>query len=323
LDIFKIAEYKSQFSNKIGPFLNLKGSNLSLKDHLILTGLKVSCIIGIFEWERKQKQDVIIDLKFPCDSRRASRHDFVNETVDYKKIAKFTISFVEKSNFKLIETLAERLATLLIKNFNLPEIDLTISKPGAIRGSQNVGVQIQRFSPNVNLVNKIFLSLGSNINPQQNLEKALVEIQKTYSLIGLSHVYETSPVGFSKQSSFWNLAIAMETDEEPIVIQKWIKILEKKAGRQRSFKKFGPRTLDIDLLLWGDLIEKNRNFSLPHADIEKKAFVLFPLLEISPNMIHPILKKPMIELAAAFKDSTQKIRQLSPNLFEGFPPQKL
>lgn len=296
---------------------------MNSNDHIFLTGLKVPCIIGIFEWERKRKQDVVIDLKFPCDIRRASQRDFINDTVDYKKIAKFAIAFVEKSRFKLIETLTEQLARLLLENFSLSEIDVAISKPGAIRGSQNVGIRIHRISDKMGLRNNIFFGLGSNINPQKNLENALHEIQKKYTIVGLSHIYETSPVGGVKQPSFWNLVVAVEGGEQLKTIQPWIRNLEKKAGRQRSSIAFGPRTLDVDLLLWGNHIEKSKYFSLPHPDIPTKAFVLFPLSEICPNLIHPSFKKPIIELAAQFRDQTQKIHQLSPNVLSDFRPRKL
>jgi dihydroneopterin aldolase/2-amino-4-hydroxy-6-hydroxymethyldihydropteridine diphosphokinase len=290
------------------------------KDHIVLTGLKISCIIGIFEWERKQKQDVIIDLKFPCDARKASLKDAITEAVDYKKIAKAVIAFVENSQYQLVETLAERLAQLLIEKFDLVEIDLSVSKPAAIRGSQNVGIQIHRAANSTQTGLFTFLSLGSNIHPHQNLQFALGELAKKYSLIGISHVYETSPVGYAKQSSFWNMVVAADTDEKPGSIRKWAAALEKKTGRIKQGRTFGPRTLDVDLILWKNLIEKSRKHILPHPDIETKAFVLFPLLEINPNLAHPESQKTMIEIAASFKDHSQKIKQLSSDIFRNFQP---
>lgn len=293
------------------------------KDYIVLTGLKISCIIGIFEWERKRKQDVVIDLRIPCDIRRAAQRDYIADTVDYKKIAKTVIAYVEKSKFQLVETLAERLSSFLFQHFHLPEIELTVSKPGAIRGSQNVGIHLHRIRPSLELLERVFLGLGSNINPRQNLGMALSAIDKKYRLRGLSHAYETSPVGYARQAPFWNMVVAVESEGDPETIRKWIEKLEKKAGRRRSSNAFGPRSLDIDLLLSGNRVEKKRDFSIPHPDIESKAFVLFPLLEICPNLVHPALGKPMVELAAQFKDLSQKIRQLPPATFAPFAPQTL
>jgi 2-amino-4-hydroxy-6-hydroxymethyldihydropteridine diphosphokinase len=137
----------------------------------------------------------------------------------------------------------------------------------------------------------------------------------------LSHAYETSPVGDIKQAVFWNMAAAVETHEKPERVRLWLATLEKRAGRKRNKKKFGPRTLDVDLVAWKNLVQKSKTFSLPHPDIASKAFVLFPLLEISPTWTDPETRKPIIELAASFKDKTQKIRQLPLETFVAFPPQ--
>lgn len=296
---------------------------MSDKDSIVLTGLKISCIIGIFEWERRQKQDVLIDLKFPCDIRRASRRDHIRDTVDYKKIAKATIAFVEKSRFQLVETLAEKLAAYLLEGFGLDEVFLTLSKPGAIRGSKNVGIEIHRSRVDPKEKGLVFLSLGSNVEPQKNLELALREIQERYALAGLSHVYETSPVGYVRQPSFWNLVAAIETEDRPEPLRKWIDSLEKRHGRTRSPNANGPRTLDVDLILWKDLVQKYRRFSLPHPDIETKAFVFFPLLEVQPNLIHPQKRKALVEMAASFEVGAQKIKQLTGGTFPEFPPKSL
>jgi len=296
---------------------------LRTPDYIVLTGLKISCIIGIFDWERKKKQAVLIDLKIPCDVYKASQKDNIADAVDYKKIAKTVIAFVEKSNFQLVETLAEKLAKLLLKTFQLAEIELSVSKPAAIRGSQNVGVKIHRVQPAADSDELIYLSLGSNVNPGQNLKLALKEIFKKYPFQGLSHVYETSPVGDSKQTAFWNMAAAVSTHEKPEKIRLWLTTLEKKAGRKKNAINFGPRTLDVDLIAWKDLVQKSKTFQLPHSDIAVKAFVLFPLLEINPTWVHPETKKPIIELAASFKDKTQKIRQLRAETFSAFPPKPI
>jgi dihydroneopterin aldolase / 2-amino-4-hydroxy-6-hydroxymethyldihydropteridine diphosphokinase len=293
------------------------------KDYIVLTGLKVRCIIGIFDWERKEKQNVLINLKFPCDIRKVSRQDDIADTFNYKRIAKSIISFVEKSQYQLIETLAEKLADSLIKNFRLPEIYLSVSKPGAVRGSQNVGVEIYREWPGAKTPKLMYLSLGSNIHPKENLHLALSEISERYSIIGQSHIYETSPVGYPRQKPFWNLVVVVEARESPKKIRKWVEVFEKKAGRIPIRNPLGPRPIDIDLILWGNQVKKYKKFTLPHTDIETKAFVLFPLLEINPNFVHPFLKKPIIELAAKFKDSSQKIRQLLSTTFPDFQPKKI
>jgi len=273
-------------------------------DRIVLKGLKVSCIIGIFPWERKKKQDVLLDLSFPTDIRKAARKDRIEDATDYKKIAKTTIAFVEHSDYQLVETLAEDLAEHLLKRFGLPGISLRVSKPGAIRGSQNVGVEITRSNPAADQ-GLVYFSLGSNIAPQTHLGKAIQALDEKYGLKALSHAYETSPVGGGKdQPYFWNMVAAVDTDETVGQLRKWTASLEKKEGRVRTRDRFGSRTLDVDLVL------SEKGITLPHPDIATKAFVLFPLLEVAPRLVLPGSGKPLMELAQQFSDKRQTIRQL-------------
>ena len=115
-----------------------------MKDQITLEGLQTKCRIGIFDWERKILQKILIDLNFPADARKAARRDRIQDTTDYKSISKHTLSFVSRSQFHLIETLADRLAHSILKKFRLKEIKLRVSKPGAVRGSKNVCVEITR-----------------------------------------------------------------------------------------------------------------------------------------------------------------------------------
>jgi dihydroneopterin aldolase len=113
-------------------------------DIIFLRGLEVECIIGFIDWERRVKQTVVIDLELPVDCRAASIRDEVEDTLDYKKVAKRVIAFIEASEFKLVETLANRLAMTLLEEFGIEWVRLSINKPGAIRGSRDVGVSIER-----------------------------------------------------------------------------------------------------------------------------------------------------------------------------------
>ncbi|HXV27499.1 MAG TPA: dihydroneopterin aldolase [bacterium] len=115
-----------------------------MQDKIFLQALQTKCLIGIFDWERKVKQKIVIDLEFPADIRRAAKKDRIEDTADYKRIAKTTLQFVSESRFHLIETLAEKLAQMLLKEFGLSEIKVRVSKPGAVRYSKNVGVEIIR-----------------------------------------------------------------------------------------------------------------------------------------------------------------------------------
>jgi dihydroneopterin aldolase len=117
---------------------------MTTEDRIYLRGLKSQCIIGFIEWERQVPQTLVLDLEFPCNCARAAVSDSVSDTVDYKQVAKRVLAFVGESKFLLIETLAHRLALLLLKEFSLEWIKIDLSKPGAIRHSRDVGVTVTR-----------------------------------------------------------------------------------------------------------------------------------------------------------------------------------
>ena len=115
-----------------------------MQDTIFIKELKIPCLIGIFEWERKKKQTVSVDIEFPAPILKPARTDNIRDAADYKKIAKRVIDYVSKSKFFLIEALIENLAQLLLKEFNLKEVTLQVEKPGAIRGAKTVGIRITR-----------------------------------------------------------------------------------------------------------------------------------------------------------------------------------
>ena len=113
-------------------------------DRIFLHGLTVECVIGFIDWERRVKQTVVLDIELPVDCRRASLTDEVADTLDYKKVAKRVLAFVAASEFKLVETLAHRVALLILEEFAVEWVRVALNKPGAIRDSRDVGVVIER-----------------------------------------------------------------------------------------------------------------------------------------------------------------------------------
>ena len=117
-----------------------------LVDKIFLNGLEVETVIGIWDWERRVRQLVRIDMELATDVRVAAASDAIEDALDYKEIAKRVIAFVAESRFHLVETLAERIARIIVVEFGVAWLRLSISKPGAIEGSRDVGVLIERSS---------------------------------------------------------------------------------------------------------------------------------------------------------------------------------
>ncbi|MGI9303976.1 MAG: dihydroneopterin aldolase [Gammaproteobacteria bacterium] len=113
-------------------------------DIVFIRDLRVDAVIGIYEWEQRIRQTVRIDLEMGADVSRAAQTDAIEDTLNYKAVAKRVIAYVEDSRFGLIETLAERLAELLLNEFAIPWLRVTVGKPGAVRGSREVGVVVER-----------------------------------------------------------------------------------------------------------------------------------------------------------------------------------
>jgi dihydroneopterin aldolase len=113
-------------------------------DTIFLRDLEINATIGIFEWEKRIKQKVRIDLEMATDIAMAAASDAIEDTLDYKAISKRVIQFVEESRYELIETLIEKVSEIILKEFNISWVRLTISKPGAVRGSRDVGITIER-----------------------------------------------------------------------------------------------------------------------------------------------------------------------------------
>jgi dihydroneopterin aldolase len=113
-------------------------------DKIFLTALSTECIVGIWDWERKVKQTVVIDVEMACDVRKAALSDHIDDTVDYKKVSKRLLSFVSESQFQLVETLAENIARIIVTEFVVPWVRVRLNKQGAIRNSRDVGIVIER-----------------------------------------------------------------------------------------------------------------------------------------------------------------------------------
>lgn len=115
-------------------------------DRVFINDLRIETIIGIYDWERKVKQTISLDLEMGTDIQKSAATDAIDDTLNYKAVAKRLIAFVEDSEYQLVETLAEKIAGIVLSEFNVPWLKLTVHKPGAVRGSRDVGVIIERGS---------------------------------------------------------------------------------------------------------------------------------------------------------------------------------
>ena len=152
----------------------------------------------------------------------------------------------------------------------------------------------------------IYISIGSNINPSENIQHALNDLHQTFGEITCSTHYESKSVGFDGEN-FINLVASAKTDMDVLVVADHLHKIEDQHGRDRSGPKFSSRTLDLDLLLYDALVFEQGKLKIPRDEILFNAFVLCPLAELAPDLLHPIEQKRYAELWQAFDQASQPL----------------
>lgn len=156
----------------------------------------------------------------------------------------------------------------------------------------------------------VFLGLGSNVGERQKfLNQAVAEMKKIAdtSIIWASSIYETEPCGNTEQAKFLNAALEIETPLQPPELLRVTKEIERRLGRVATVK-WGPREIDIDVLLYDGLVYDDETLIVPHPEIEKRKFVLVPLKEIAPDVVHPINGMTVEEMANACRDTGRVVK---------------
>lgn len=152
----------------------------------------------------------------------------------------------------------------------------------------------------------VYVSLGSNLGDMlQHLRKAIKKIEEVnkISIKKVSSVYESEPVGYKNQRWFLNLVLEIQTSFDPFPLLEHLLAIEDKMGRERE-EKWGPRNIDIDLLLYDNRIVKSDRLTIPHPRMQERRFVLISLTQIAPKLLHPLLKKSVEELLESCEDKS-------------------
>lgn len=270
-------------------------------DQIIIHDLEVFCHHGVFPEENVLGQKFLLDVILYTDSRKAGLTDSLTDSVNYGEVCLFLEEQMKIQNDQLIERVAERLTQGILRRYPLVHaVDLTVKKPWApvMRHIDYAAVKISR-SRHI-----AYIGLGSNMGDRQRYlteaMDAIEQLEDTH-IIKRASIIETEPYGYLDQDSFMNTVVCVETLQTPLELLHELQRIELEAGRTREIH-WGPRTLDLDILLYDELITTDPELVLPHPEIEKRMFVLESLCEIAPYELHPLLQKRFLTLMEELKN---------------------
>lgn len=264
-------------------------------DQIKISNLEVFCHHGVFKEENVLGQKFLVSVVIYADLSAASARDDITKSINYGEVCHFIKNEMEIYTFKLIETLTEHLARKLLITFPMIEkINLEVKKPWApiLLPIETVSVVMEREW------HKVYLSIGSNLgDKEKNLNSAieLLNADEFCKVMKISSFIETEPVGGVEQDNFLNGALELKTLRTPSEVLELIGFIENELKRVRTIH-WGPRTIDLDILFYDNEILKTDNLTIPHQEMANRGFVLQPLNEIAPRVIHPILGKTVHEI---------------------------
>jgi dihydroneopterin aldolase/2-amino-4-hydroxy-6-hydroxymethyldihydropteridine diphosphokinase len=271
-----------------------------MHDQIHIKDLLLRTVIGINEEERRAKQDVLINIVLYADTRAAGASDDIEEAVNYRTITKRIIKRVEESQFFLVEKMAAEIAAICLGDPRVERASVRVEKPGALRFARSVGVEIQRTRADLKPVNRAFISLGSNIAPERHLPQAVQRLAERCRLLATSPVYETKPVGKADQPHFLNAAVLVETDLSAFELKTQVlQPIEQELGRVRTADKNAPRTIDLDISLFGDQVLEVGGRHIPDPEILEFPHIARPLADLAPQQVHPEAGQTLLEIAVS------------------------
>jgi len=284
--------------NKFKRYINM--------DKIYIKDLEIFANHGYFQEEKKLGQKFILSFELDLDLSGAGEEDNLDKTVHYGILCEEIEKEFTKTSYDLIEKAAEEIVNfILLKYETVDKVKLKLKKPWApVRKHLDyVAIEIER------QWHKAYIAIGSNLgDKEKNIKEALeiISNSKHTKINKIAKYYNTEPVGYTDQGEFLNTAIEIKTLLNPKNLMKFLLEVEKSLKRERIIK-WGPRTLDLDVIFYDDLISSDEEIIIPHPRMEERLFVLNPLCDIAPYKLHPILNKRIIDIRdSILKDSNKK-----------------
>lgn len=263
-------------------------------DKIKIEDLEIYAHHGVMKEENVLGQKFLLTLELGVDTSLVGKTDELNDSINYAEVAHYVNTYLKEHTYRLIEAAAEHIAEELLLHFPIKEVLVEVKKPWApiLLPLSHVSVAIHR------KWHKVCLSIGSNMgDKKENLDKAvaLLLANPKIRVEKVSDYLVTEPYGGVEQDDFLNAALVVKTLLTPQELLSVIGEVEKALKRERVIH-WGPRTIDLDILLYDDYVVREENLLIPHIEMHKRDFVLRPLVQIAPEAYHPLLQKTVYQL---------------------------
>lgn len=255
---------------------------------------------GVLPEENRLGQKFLISLDLYLDVSAAAKTADLSKSIDYARVCQSVTEWMQEDSHPLIETVAERLSEKLLLSYPLLEkVKVTVKKPWA-----PIHLPLEYVSVSIcRAWHKVYLGVGSNLgDKEKNIKEAIRMLREDAfcRVEKVSPLIVTSPVGGVVQDDFLNGALAIKTLYSPHGLLGKIGEIEKALKRERIIH-WGPRTIDLDILLYDQEVIRTPDLFIPHIEMENREFVLEPLSEIAPEAYHPLLQKTVYQMYADIK----------------------
>ena len=266
-------------------------------DKIHIKDLQIIGFHGAIPEEKVLGQKFVLSFELDVDLRQAGKNDDLTKTVHYGELAQKVEEEFTKTSYDLIEKAAEEICEFVLLNYPLvKKVKLLLKKPWAPtrKHVEYVAVEIER------KWNKVYIAAGSNLgNKEETLKEAIDKIDKRKDCVvtKVSNFYTTDPVGYEDQDQFVNCVFEIDTLQTPSELMDTLLEVEKDFKRERIIR-WGPRTLDLDIIFYDDIISYDEHILIPHPRAHERQFVMKPMCDINPYYVHPIYRKRVMDISS-------------------------
>ena len=266
-------------------------------DKIHIKDLEIIGFHGAIAEEKVLGQKFVLSFELDVDLRQAGKNDDLTKTVHYGELAQKVEEEFTKTSYDLIEKAAEEICEFVLLNYPLvKKVKLLLKKPWAPtrKHVEYVAVEIER------KWNKVYIAAGSNLgDKEETLKEAIYKIDKRKDCVvtKVSNFYTTDPVGYEDQDQFVNCVFEIDTLQTPSELMDTLLEVEKDFKRERIIR-WGPRTLDLDIIFYDDIISYDEHILIPHPRAHERQFVMKPMCDINPYYVHPIYRKRVMDISS-------------------------